>query len=142
LAALHARKSDLEKFHGIRYSDESLELAISSADRYLPEFALPGKALEVLDAAGARLKLRNRAMPEEIFGAQKRLRLIIDRHETAIMNHEFEKARFYSDEVTKEEEILRFLFEKYKINPDEEIVVQSSDIQDVLARWAEYPFCP
>jgi ATP-dependent Clp protease ATP-binding subunit ClpC len=58
------------------------------------------------------------------------------------MNHEFEKARFYSDEVTKEEEILRFLFEKYKINPDEEIVVQSSDIQDVLARWAEYPFCP
>ena len=142
LAVLHARKSDLEKFHGIRYSDESLELAISSADRYLPEFALPGKALEMLDAAGARLKLRNRAMPQEIAGAQKRLKLITDRHETAIMNHEFEKARFFSDEVRKEEEILRLLFEKYKINPDEESVVQPSDIQDVIARWSEYPFCP
>ncbi len=142
LAVLQARKIKLEEFHGVRYSNESLELAVKSADRYLPDRALPGKALELLDATGAKLKLRNGTKPQEIIDAQKRLRLITHRQETAIQNHEFEKARYFSDEEAKDKENLRLLFEKHQIQANDEPIVQASDIQEVIARWSDYPFCP
>src|ERR1039458_2638700 len=58
LRVLKARKDRYEKVHGVSYTDEALECAARCGDRFLPEVPLPGKALELLDAAGARVKLR------------------------------------------------------------------------------------
>ncbi len=70
---------------------------------------------------------------------QKRIKFIVHRMENAIANHEFEKARFYSDEERKERENMRQLREKYNLDDTSTGVVTKDDIEDVVARWTGVP---
>src|SRR5204863_10685 len=70
---------------------------------------------------------------------QKRIKFIVHRMENAIANHEFEKARFYSDEERKERENLRALREKYHLDESSTGVVGREDIEDVVSRWTGVP---
>jgi ATP-dependent Clp protease ATP-binding subunit ClpC len=70
---------------------------------------------------------------------QKRIKFIVHRMENAISNHEFEKARFYSDEEKKERENLRQLYQKYKIDLTAAITVTRDDIEAVMAHWTRLP---
>jgi ATP-dependent Clp protease ATP-binding subunit ClpC len=143
LTVLKARKLQSEKFHEVSFSDEALELATKSSSRYLPVRALPGKAIELLDAAAARVKSNKAALPAEILEVQNRIRFIVHRMDGAIANHEFEKARFYSDEEKKERENLSALSERYKVDDAEESsAVRREDVEAVIARWSEYPYQP
>jgi ATP-dependent Clp protease ATP-binding subunit ClpC len=142
LTVLLSRKSRLEKFHGVTYTDEALEFAAHSSGSYLPGSPLPGKAVELLDAAGSLVKLRQAATPLEIADAQKSLKSIVSRLENAVANHEFEKARFYSDEERKQRENLRALREKYHVDDSASAVVGLDDLKEVVSRWAAYPYCP
>lgn len=78
-------------------------------------------------------------MPPDVADIQKRIKFIVHRMETAIANHEFEKARFYSDEERKERENLRVLREKYNLDDTSTGVVGKDDIEDVVARWTGVP---
>jgi ATP-dependent Clp protease ATP-binding subunit ClpC len=140
LIALQTRKVRLEKFHEVTYSDEALEFAIRSSKSYLSESSLPRKALDLLDAAGALMKLRQSPVPEEIFEVQKRLKFITNRLESAIENHEFEKARFYSDEERKERENLRSLKERLQPDVPTSSIVGKEEVAAVIARWSTYPY--
>jgi ATP-dependent Clp protease ATP-binding subunit ClpC len=126
----------------VSYSDESLACVAESAERYLSGRVLPGNALQLMDAAGVRVKLLRGAVPEEIAEVQKRLRIITTRLEGAIQNHEFEKARFYSDEERKQRENLGALHEKYASAMLHSGIVSREDVEATMARWAEYPFQP
>src|SRR5262249_10090295 len=77
--------------------------------------------------------------PEDITEVQKRIKFIVHRMENAIANHEFEKARFYSDEERKERENLRALREKYHLDESSAGVVGKEDIEDVVSRWTGVP---
>ncbi len=131
-------KNRYERFHGVAYTEEALQCAVTLSQRYLPDRYLPDKAIDLIDEAGACVKLRQNALPEEAITLQKRIRFIVQRMETSIANHEFEKARFYSEEERKERENLRQISEKYKIS---ELVlsVTPEDIEEVLARWTGLP---
>jgi ATP-dependent Clp protease ATP-binding subunit ClpA len=61
--------------------------------------------------------------------------------ENAIANHEFEKARFYSDEERKEKENLRVLRERHHLS-DSPSIVGRENIEEVVSRWSAYPYCP
>ncbi|MGA8672755.1 MAG: Clp protease N-terminal domain-containing protein [Terracidiphilus sp.] len=141
LIALQNRKVRLEKFHEVTYSDEALEFAVQSSDSYLSESSLPGKALDLLDAAGALMKLRQfPAAPAEILDVQKRIKFITNRLESASANHEFEKARFYSDEERKERENLRALKERLGPEASSSAIVGKEEVAAVIARWSTYPY--
>jgi ATP-dependent Clp protease ATP-binding subunit ClpC len=142
LGVLKARKQTYERFHEVSYADEALAFAAQSAERYLPDRALPGKAFELLDAAAARVKMRQNALPDEIVEVQKRIKFIAHRMDSAVANHEFEKARFYSDEESKERENLRALREKYLPDEPQSNEVSREDVEEVIARWSIYPFRP
>ena len=90
-------KERYEKFHAVVYSDEAVEAAVYASNRYIPDRFLPDKAIDLVDEAGALVKLRQTTMPDEIADVHKRIKFIVHRMENAIANHEFEKARFYSD---------------------------------------------
>ncbi|MBV9404495.1 MAG: ATP-dependent Clp protease ATP-binding subunit, partial [Acidobacteriaceae bacterium] len=92
-----------------------------------------------IDEAGARVKLRQTTLPTEVADIQKRIKFIVHRMENAIANHEFEKARFYSDEERKERENLRQLREKYNLDDTSTGVVSKDDIEEVVARWTGVP---
>ena len=132
-------KDRYEKFHAVTYTDDALTTAVSHSNRYIPDRFLPDKAVDLIDEAGARVKLRQSSLPEEMIDVQKRIKFVVHRMENAIANHEFEKARFYSDEERKERENLRLLREKYNIDETAMGVVSQEDIQEVVARWTGVP---
>ena len=132
-------KDRYEKFHAVAYTDEAVEAAVYTSSRYIPDRFLPDKAIDLVDEAGARVKLRQTTMPDEIAEVHKRIKFIVHRMENAIANHEFEKARFYSDEERKERENLRLLREKYNLDESAAAAVTKDDIEDVVARWTGVP---
>jgi ATP-dependent Clp protease ATP-binding subunit ClpC len=78
-------------------------------------------------------------LPSDLADIQKRIKFIVHRMENAIANHEFEKARFYSDEERKERENMRQLREKYNLDDTSTGIVTKDDIEDVVARWTGVP---
>src|SRR5664280_2337292 len=132
-------KERYEKFHAVTYTDDAITFSVSHSNRYLPDRFLPDKAIDLIDEAGARVKLRQTSLPEDITEVQKRIKFIVHRMENAIANHEFEKARFYSDEERKERENLRALREKYHLDESTTGVVGREDIEDVVSRWTGVP---
>src|SRR5712691_2643215 len=132
-------KDRYEKFHAVTYTDDAINFAVSHSNRYIPDRFLPDKAIDLIDEAGARVKLRQTSLPEDITEVQKRIKFIGHRMENAIANHEFEKARFYSDEERKERENLRALREKYHLDESSTGVVGREDIEDVVSRWTGVP---
>jgi ATP-dependent Clp protease ATP-binding subunit ClpC len=132
-------KDRYEKFHAVTYTDDALNGAVYNSNRYIPDRFLPDKAVDLIDEAGARVKLRQSSLPEEMIDVQKRIKFVVHRMENAIANHEFEKARFYSDEERKERENLRLLREKYNIDETAMGVVTQEDIEEVVARWTGVP---
>src|SRR5213594_1050636 len=132
-------KDRYEKFHAVTYTDDAINFAVAHSNRYIPDRFLPDKAIDLVDEAGARVKLRQTSLPEEITEVQKRIKFIVHRMENAIANHEFEKARFYSDEERKERENLRALREKYHLDESSSGVVGREDIEDVVSRWTGVP---
>ena len=132
-------KDRYEKFHAVAYTDEAVEAAVYASSRYIPDRFLPDKAIDLVDEAGARVKLRQTTMPDEIAEVHKRIKFIVHRMENAIANHEFEKARFYSDEERKERENLRVLREKYNLDESAAAAVTKDDIEDVVVRWTGVP---
>ncbi|HVB40821.1 MAG TPA: ATP-dependent Clp protease ATP-binding subunit [Terriglobales bacterium] len=136
---LNGIKDRYEKFHAVSYTDEALRYAVLHSSRYIPDRFLPDKAIDLLDEAGARVKLRQTTMPEEMAETQKQLKIINTRMNSSIANHEFEKARFYSDEERKERDNLRVLRDKYQLDEAISGVVTREDIEDVVAHWTGVP---
>jgi ATP-dependent Clp protease ATP-binding subunit ClpC len=132
-------KDRYEKFHAVAYTDDSIETAVYTSNRYIPDRFLPDKAIDLIDEAGARVKLRQTTLPSDLADIQKRIKFIVHRMENAIANHEFEKARFYSDEERKERENMRQLREKYNLDDSSTGVVTKDDIEEVVARWTGVP---
>src|SRR5450631_2889000 len=135
ILVLEGVRERYEKFHAVSYTDEAIRYSVYLSSRYIPDRFLPDKAIDLIDEAGARVKLRQAALPEEVAEVQKRVKFITHRMETAIANHEFEKARFYSEEERKEKENLRGLRERYKLDDASTGIVTREDIEEVVSRW-------
>ena len=71
-----------EKFHAVSYTEEALRYAVYLSNRYIPDRFLPDKAIDLIDEAGARVKLRQASVPEEVSEVQKRVKFITHRMET------------------------------------------------------------
>jgi ATP-dependent Clp protease ATP-binding subunit ClpC len=135
IQVLEGVRERYEKFHAVSYTDEAVRYAVYLSSRYIPDRFLPDKAIDLIDEAGARVKLRQATLPDEVAEVQKRVKFITHRMETAIANHEFEKARFYSEEERKEKENLRAVRERLKLDDTNTGIVTREDIEDVVARW-------
>ncbi|GAA3768386.1 ATP-dependent Clp protease ATP-binding subunit [Terriglobus aquaticus] len=132
-------KERYEKFHAVSYTDDAISFSVSHSNRYIPDRFLPDKAIDLIDEAGARVKLRQTTLPDELIDVQKRIKFIVHRMENAISNKEFEKARFYSDEERKERDNLRALRDKYHLDDSSAGIVTREDIEDVVSRWTGVP---
>jgi ATP-dependent Clp protease ATP-binding subunit ClpA len=97
------------------------------------------KAGAVRESVSTSRRLWRALETPKIAEVRQRIRFIAHRHEEAVTNHEFDKARFYSGEERKERENLRNLEEKYGAAPSSESVT-AADVEQVLARWSSYPY--
>ena len=93
-------KPRYEKFHMVNYTDEAIEAAVYLSNRYIPDRFLPDKAIDLLDEAGARVKLRQATLPSEMTDIQRRIKFIVARMESAISSKDFEKAEHLQESGT------------------------------------------
>src|SRR5438067_3197518 len=135
ILVLNGVRERYEKFHAVSYTEDAIRYAVYLSNRYIPDRFLPDKAIDLIDEAGARVKLRQATVPEEVSEVQKRVKFITHRMESAIAAHEFEKARFYSEEERKEKETLRGLRDRYKLDDATTGIVAREDIEEVVSRW-------
>jgi ATP-dependent Clp protease ATP-binding subunit ClpC len=132
-------KERYERFHGLTYTADALEHAVRYSSLYVKDRHLPDKALDLIDEAAAYVRARSAHEPEEVIECRKRMRSIVRSMENAIANHEFEKARHFSDEERGQRRQLEELLKKHNLAPGPGIEVTRADIEEVLARWTGIP---
>jgi len=136
---LNGIKNKYESFHALEYADEALEAAVYLSNRYIPDRFLPDKAIDLIDEAGARVKLRNSSMPEEMVRTQRKIQVIDDRIDSAISSREFEKAARYRLEEDQEQANLKVIRERWSLQPVAPVKVTREDIEEVISKWTGIP---
>ncbi len=126
-------KERYEAFHGVTYTQDAVEAAVYHSSRYIPDRFLPDKAIDIIDEAGARVKLREAATPTELDEIQRRLDILAGRREQALADHNSDRAQGF----IKEEERLRI--RKDTLYQQTLVEVGKDDIEEVVARWTGIP---
>ncbi len=98
---LEGLRDRYEEHHHVHFTDEALSAAVSLSDRYIQDRYLPDKAIDVLDEAGARMRIRNMVLPEELQKIDDELRKLRSAKESAIADQDFERAAKVRDEEEK-----------------------------------------
>jgi ATP-dependent Clp protease ATP-binding subunit ClpC len=127
-------KQQLERFHGVVIGEDATDAALAASRRFLSHRQLPDRVIDLLDEAAARVKMRRETEPAEIVEIRQKVRAIIREMENAIGNHEFEKARFWSDQEKQERQNLFRL--RQQIAQPVRNTVTPKDILEVVAERA------
>lgn len=90
-----------EEHHHVHFSDEALQAAVSLSDRYIQDRFLPDKAIDAIDEAGARMRIRNMVLPDEIQELDDKLRALRAEKDAAIADQDFERAAEVRDREAK-----------------------------------------
>jgi len=139
IAILRGIQSRYEEFHGVRYSDAAIRTAVSHAGRYITDRSFPDKAIDVVDEAGARVKLRRVSSTSALRHVQSEIRRVVGEMKDAISRKEFESAVELREEELRLREELAMLEETHASQPTEAVVVERSDIEEVVSSWTGVP---
>jgi len=136
---LRGVQSRYEEFHGVRYTDDAIGAAVAHAGRYITDRSFPDKAIDVLDEAGARVKLRQISSTSSLRRVQNEIREVVTRMKEAISGKEFERAVDLREEELRLREELEMLEQTHAQDPPENSVVDRLDIEEVVASWTGIP---
>ncbi|MDX1645492.1 MAG: AAA family ATPase, partial [Thermoanaerobaculia bacterium] len=137
LEILEGIKDHYESFHKVRYTPGALRSAIFQSSRYIPDRQQPDKSIDVIDEAGARVKLRRVRDTQNLRRLEKETRDVVKDMKAAISDKDFEKAVYL-----REREIeLREDLERMRSESDEEtaLEVTQTDIEEVISSWTGIP---
>ncbi len=81
-----------EAHHRVHFTDEALESAVALSDRYVQDRFLPDKAIDLMDEAGARMRIKNMTVPADVAAISDKLKKVRQKKDEAIAHQEFEKA--------------------------------------------------
>uniref|UniRef100_A0A7N0RAN8 Clp protease ATP binding subunit n=1 Tax=Kalanchoe fedtschenkoi TaxID=63787 RepID=A0A7N0RAN8_KALFE len=135
-----------EIHHKLRYTDEALEAAAQLSYQYISDRFLPDKAIDLIDEAGSRVRLRHAQLPEDARELEKELRQITKEKNEAVRGQDFEKAGELRDRemdlkaqitalVDKGKEMSKAETEAGDVGP----VVTEVDIQHIVSSWTGIP---
>ncbi len=129
-----------EAHHRVRFTDESLHAAVKLSNRYIQDRFLPDKAIDVLDEAGARMRIRNMTLPPELHQLDEELRSVKARKEEAIAAQDFEEAARLRDEegqIKQKRDEAQQKWEDESAKTVQEVTVE--DIADVVSQSTGVP---
>lgn len=140
LRILDGLRDRYEAHHHVRYSDEALQAAVSMSSRYIQDRFLPDKAIDVLDEAGARMRIRNRTLPDEIRKFDDELRRVRLDKEEAASAQEFERAAQLRDEEKQLEGQRAEAEKRFSEESDKELAnITEAEIADVVSMSTGVP---
>ncbi|MGV0420048.1 ATP-dependent Clp protease ATP-binding subunit [Corynebacterium simulans] len=137
---LKGLRDKYEAHHRVSYTDEALKAAASLSDRYINDRFLPDKAVDLLDEAGARMRIKRMTAPEGLREVDERIAQVRKEKETAIDAQDFEKAAGLRDQERKLGEERAEKEKQWRSGDLEEIAEVGEDqIAEVLAHWTGIP---
>ena len=101
LDILKGLRDRYEAHHRVRITDDALKLAIELSDRYITGRFLPDKAIDVMDEAGARVRLKSMTKPPDLKELEEKIRKLDKEKEEAVAGQDFERAASFRDSVMK-----------------------------------------
>ena len=129
-----------EAHHRVIITDAAIQAAAELADRYISDRFLPDKAIDLVDEAGARLRIRRMTAPPELRELDEKIAEVRRNKEAAIDDQDFEKAASLRDEESKLSEERKAKEEAWKGGESDEIAeVGDQEIAEVLAMSTGIP---
>merc|ERR1711871_499682 len=136
-----------EMHHKLRYTDEALEAAAQYSYQYISDRFLPDKAIDLIDEAGSRVRLRHAQLPEEAKELDKELRALLKEKDAAVRGQDFEKAGQLRDREMELKAQIEAITQKNKDETQAEDeaagesgpVVTETDISNIVANWTGIP---
>ena len=129
-----------EAHHRVKISDEAVEAAAKLSDRYISDRFLPDKAIDLIDEAGSKVRLRSYTVPPNLKELEDKLEGIKSEKNAAVSGQEFEKAAALRDSEQKLKTELEQLKKEWKEKQGkEESTVHVDDIAQVVAMWTGIP---
>ena len=133
-------KDHYETFHRVTYSEEAMEAAVHQSSRYITDRFLPDKAIDLVDEAGARAKLREAGYSEEFREINKSIRVAVEQMENATAKKDYERAQFFREQEVLARENLQFVREKFNVKSgSRQVSVGKADINEIVSKWTGVP---
>ncbi len=123
-------KERYEKFHNVKYLDEAIEAAVHQSSRYIPDRFLPDKAIDLLDEAGSRVKLREAAVAALEPELTRKVRVVVDAGG---------EGAFFREEAPERRENTELVREQWTLAAAGLQEVTKADIDEVVSRWTGIP---
>ena len=136
-----------EAHHKLRYTDDALMAAAKYSSQYISDRFLPDKAIDLIDEAGSRVRLRHAQLPEEARELDKELRALLKEKDAAVRGQDFEKAGSLRDREMELKAQISAITTGAKAEADAEAeaagaggpMVTDQDIANIVAQWTGIP---
>ena len=139
LEILKGLRDRYEAFHKAKITDEALEAAVSLSSRYITDRFLPDKAIDVVDEAASKVRMKVFSTAPDVKALETQLADVKKEKEAAVTAQEFEKAAEMRDEEKRIEKEINDKKKAAKENSDAKLVVNDEDIASVVAQWTGIP---
>ena len=139
LEILKGLRDRYEAFHKAKITDEALTAAVSLSSRYITDRFLPDKAIDVVDEAASKVRMKVFSSAPDVKALEDRLNTVKKEKEAAVTSQDFEKAAKLRDE---EQSLLKEIGDKKSIakeKSDQKLIVTEEDIAAVVAQWTGIP---
>jgi len=137
---LKGLRSKYEDHHNAEITDEAVTASVKLSDRYITARYLPDKAIDVMDEAGSRARIKTMTRPPEIKDLELKIDEIKEKKEEAIKEQDFERAAAMRDDEKQAKENLENAMEQWKAScADNRVVISDEDIMQVVAKWTGIP---
>jgi len=129
-----------EDHHGVSYSDESLKACISLTERYVSDRLLPDKAIDAMDEAGARVRIANVRVPQEIVDKEKEIAEVVKKKKEVLSQKMYNEAAAFRDEERRLNDELEEMRRAYeKTQRKNRVSVTENDVAEVVAMMTGVP---
>jgi len=140
LAILHGIKERYEEHHHLEISDEALNAAATLAARYIPDRFLPDKAIDLIDEAASRVRIKHRTVPFTLKEAKQVEDSVHKDKEAALATEQYDYAAELRQREVQIQEKINKLEEEWKTEQEHETpVVSAEDIAEVVSMWTGIP---
>ena len=136
---LHGLRPKYEAFHHAKIRDEALKAAVRLSHRYIPDRCLPDKAIDLMDEAASKSRMKTVVLPTSIKRLEERLKKLGVEKDTAIKLQDYERAAALRDEESALKEDLAAAKERWQEREMKEVTVTADDIADAVGLWTGIP---
>ena len=137
---LKGLRDKYEAHHKVRISDEAIQAAVELSSRYINDRYLPDKAIDLIDEASSRVKLRTMTMPDELKQLEDEIRHLADEKAAAINAQDFERAAALRDQSDEKKKALDAAKSEWQQkNERVSAVVTPQEIAEVVSGWTGVP---